>query len=74
VKKIRLNIVEAITEDYQAFDQPCIYGNRVGVHSVYCHHPEAIARKCIYRWCSLEEHEKNECGGFIRNSNYIAED
>lgn len=68
-EKTQRNIVEMLADDdeEQAFYQPCIYGNRVGGHSVYCHHPDGIARKCYYRWCSVAAHEKNECGGYEPN-------
>jgi len=73
-RKTQFNIVEAMADDdedeEQAFDQPCVYGNRLGGHSVYCHHPDGIARKCIYRWCTQAEHEANECGGYTSNPNY----
>jgi hypothetical protein len=70
--KTQSNIVEVMADDdeEQAFDQPCAFGNRVGDHSVYCHHPDGIARKCFYRWCTPEQHAKNECGGYAPNPNY----
>jgi hypothetical protein len=72
--KTAANIVEilanGIYDEGQAFDQPCLYGNRVGAHSVYCHHPDDNIRhrKCFYRWCSRSEHAENKCGGYIPNT------
>src|SRR5215472_13900241 len=76
-KLTQFNMVEAMwggLEDDEkedcAFDQPCIYGHRTGGHSVYCHHPDGIARKCYYRWCSQKDHEANKCGGYKPNPAY----
>lgn len=66
-KKINLNMVEFFSDEDQAFDQPCIFGNRVGEHSVYCHSKKAGYRKCYYRWCSQKRHEVNYCGGYEPN-------
>ena len=70
--KTQFNMVEAIADpdEEQAFDQPCRYGNRLGSHSVYCHHPAGIARKCYYRWCDQKTHKENECGGYDPNLDY----
>lgn len=70
----QFNLVEALfgADEDCAFDQPCVHGHRMGFHSVYCHHPADVARKCIYRWSKdLSEYEKNECGGFERNPNWL---
>ena len=71
-KLTQFNMVEAMfgEEEDCAFDQPCTYGHRVGGHSVYCHHPNGLARKCYYRWCTPKEHEANECGGYTPNPDY----
>ena len=72
-EKTQFNIVEMLADadEEQAFDQPCIYGNRLGGHSVYCHHPDGIARKCYYRWeTDLKAYERNECGGYKPNPDY----
>lgn len=61
------NIVEMVSDEEQAFDQPCKHGNRVGGHSVYCHSEKAGYRKCFYRWESQRRHEANECGGYEAN-------
>ena len=68
------NIVELLTsEDDQAYDQPCKWGNQVYGHAVYCHSEVAGYRKCFYRWCSQKEHEENECGGYEPNPAWLAE-
>lgn len=76
-KLTQINVVELLAlgdEDEEcAFDQPCAHGHRVGSHSVYCHHPKGIARKCIYRWQTPAEHEGNECGGYTPNPDYKAQ-
>ena len=60
-------------DEDQAFDQPCVHANRVGGHSVYCHHPGDLGyRKCYYRWSTVEAHEKDECGGYKPNPDYPA--
>lgn len=66
-RKTSLNIVEAVSGEEQAFDQPCLHANRVGCHSVYCHSEKAGYRKCYYRWCPQKTHEANECGGYEPN-------
>jgi hypothetical protein len=70
--KTQFNIVEAMfgDEEEEAFDQPCVHGNRFGGHSVYCHHPDGVSRKCYYRWGTQKEHEANECGGYEPNPAY----
>lgn len=42
------NVVELLTDDDCAFDQPCRYGHRVESHAVYCHadHWLYSPRKC----------------------------
>jgi hypothetical protein len=72
-KLTQFNLVEFALGDEEecAFDQPCVHGHRVGGHSVYCHHPEGVARKCFYRWSTdISEYEQNECGGYSPNPDY----
>ena len=69
----QFNMVEAMfgADEDCAFDQPCVHGHRVGGHSVYCHHPDGIARKCYYRFeTDVSKYEENECGGYAPNSNF----
>lgn len=67
-----INLVEFLADPSDcAFDQPCIHGHRVEGHSVYCHHPAGVARKCIYRFSGVRaDYEQNECGGFEPNPHY----
>ena len=69
-EKTQFNIVEfmADEDEEQAFDQACVYENRVGSHGTYCHNEKIGARKCPYRWCSAAEHQK--CEGFEVNPTY----
>jgi hypothetical protein len=69
VEKTRLNIVEAVTDEEQAFDQPCKHENRVGFHGTYCHNLAVGARKCPYRFTSSSWH--SECEGYEANPMYI---
>jgi hypothetical protein len=62
------NIVEAISDEEQVYDQPCAHENRVGGHSTYCHNEAMGMRKCYYRYTSLERHRK--CEGFKDNPAY----
>ena len=68
--KHAVNIVEATTDEDQAFDQPCKHENRVGGHGTYCHHPDPDfrPRKCPYRFCDEAWHSK--CAGFEPNPNF----
>ena len=65
--KTQFNIVEVLSDEEQAFDQPCKFANRCGSHSVYCHNEKAGYRKCYYRYCSQLCHEKNYCEGYKPN-------
>ena len=66
-EKTQINIVELTSDEEQAFDQPCVYANRCGTHSVYCHNEKAGYRKCYYRYCSARTHAENKCEGFSLN-------
>ena len=68
-----INLVEMCAEpDDCAFDQPCVYGNRVDSHAVYCHNdkwPEA-PRKCRRTWYTGGASRDEDCPGFEPNPNY----
>lgn len=67
-EKTQFNMVEAMSDEEQAFDQPCSYENRVGGHGTYCHNTAVGARKCSYRWTSAKWH--SECEGYQANPAY----
>lgn len=63
------NLVEWATDEEQAFDQPCIYGNRVGCYAVYCHNDEWEdgPGKCRRTWYTGGEERDEDCPGFKAN-------
>ena len=65
-----INLVELIGEE-SAFDQPCIFGNRVENHAVYCHlgNPNA-PRKCRRTWYTGGEIKDEDCPFYKPNPNY----
>ena len=69
-----INLVEMIDDD-QSFDQPCIYGNRVSGHAVYCHNDEwkDAPRKCRQSWYTgnAKGCEDKDCEGFKPNPSYL---
>ena len=67
-----INIVELVSDEEQAFDQPCAFGNRCGGHAVYCHNeawPNA-PRKCRRSWYTGGEVRDEDCPGFLRNPHH----
>lgn len=63
------NVVELISHDECAFDQPCHYGNRAGGHAVYCHNdlwPNS-PRKCKRSFYTNGEVRDEDCPGFYPN-------
>ena len=70
-----INLVEMATDE-SAFDQPCIHGNRVENHAVYCHNTEwsDAPRKCHRSWYTGGEERDEDCPGFKANPNYHAFD
>lgn len=68
-----LNIVELVADDDDcAFDQPCLHGNRVESHAVYCHNerwPQA-PRKCRRSWYTGGKDPDWGCPGFAPNPDY----
>jgi hypothetical protein len=70
-EKTRLNVVEALSDEEQAFDQACAFENRVGGHGTYCHNEKIEARKCPYRWTGAAWH--SECEGFAANPAYTGQ-
>jgi hypothetical protein len=79
------NVVEALAgnpcDDPEGggFDQPCVFGNRVGHHAVYCHNstwPDS-PRKCRrgpgyarLHGISEKENRHENCPGFCANPDY----
>jgi hypothetical protein len=60
------NIVEMVSDDDCAFDQPCYFGHRVGTHAVYCHcdaWPDAPG-KCRR---DRTDYRHEDCPGFVPN-------
>ena len=66
------NLVEMMTmgDDDCAFDQECVYGNRVGGHAVYCHNEDSPYRKCRFGWYSGGDTPDRDCQCFKENPNY----
>ena len=68
-----INFVEMVCDE-SAFDQPCMYGNRVESHSVYCHNDwwKNAPRKCRRSWYYGGEKgkEDKDCPGFKPNPDY----
>jgi len=58
--------------DESAFDQPCIYGNRVETHAVYCHN-ENIGGKCRRTWYTGGEIKDEDCEGYKKNPRHKKE-
>jgi len=65
------NLVE-LMDDEQAWDQPCLYGNRCGGHAVYCHNDGWLysPRKCRRTWYSGGKTRDEDCPGFSPNPNF----
>lgn len=63
----RPNVVELIYDE-QAWDQPCLYGNRCSRHAVYCHNDGWLysPRKC-YRRKEDPDFRHEDCPGFHPN-------
>ena len=68
-----VGLVEMATEDeFQSFDQPCVFGNRCDSHAVYCHNEGWLyaPRKCRRTWYTGGEIRDEDCRGFKPNPNY----
>lgn len=65
------NLVELVADE-SAFDQPCIYSNRVEGHAVYCHNDGWTEgpRKCRRTWYTGGEVRDEDCEGFAPNPEY----
>lgn len=66
------NIVELLAEQEDAtsgFNQPCMYGNLVDGHAVYCHNSNWLysPRKCRRTWYTGGETKDEDCEGFKPN-------
>jgi len=69
-----INLVEVCCDE-SAFDQPCIHGNRIEGHAVYCHNetwPDA-PRKCRRTWYTGGKVRDEDCQGFAPNPDYKKE-
>lgn len=69
------NLVELIADDNeQSQNQPCVYGNLVEGHAVYCHnHTWADApRKCRRTWYTGGKVRDEDCEGYAPNPHYKA--
>lgn len=67
-----INLVELVSGEEMAFDQPCAHGNRCGGHAVYCHNDEwkDAPRKCRRTWYTGGEFRDEDCPGFKANPAY----
>ncbi len=66
-----LNLVELIAGDEEGGgqNQPCVFGNLVVDHSVYCHNeawPDA-PRKCRRTWYTGGKTRDEDCPGYTPN-------
>lgn len=67
-----LNLVELVSDEESAFDQPCIYGHRVDGHAVYCHNDTWLyaPRKCRRTWYTGGEIRDEDCKGYKPNPRF----
>lgn len=68
-----MNIVElAADPEEQSQKQPCVHGNLVEGHAVYCHNRlwRDAPRKCRRTWYTGGEVKDEDCPGFDPNPNY----
>lgn len=68
-----VNLVELFCDDEDSvFDQPCVYGNRVDGHAVYCHNEKWLyaPRKCRRTWYTGGETRDEDCEGYKPNPNF----
>lgn len=67
----RGEIVPLISDDV-AFDQPCMFGQRVEGHAVYCTNKKwkDAPRKCRCSWYTDGKERDEDCSGFKPNPNY----
>ena len=64
-----INLVELFACEDGGFDQPCIYGNRVESHAVYCHNQDWLyaPRKCHRTWYTGGKERDEDCEGYKPN-------
>lgn len=70
---IQPNVVEFM-DDEQAWDQPCVYGNRCSSHAVYCHNDGWLysPRKCQRTWYTSGVVRDEDCPGFTPNPQFAS--
>jgi len=63
-----------VNEQDAAHDQPCLYGERIGGHAVYCTNHEWVdgPRKCRRTWYTGGEVRDEDCEGFKPNDGSLS--
>lgn len=66
------NLVELVSDEDGGFDQPCMFGNRVEGHAVYCHNSKWLysPRKCRRTWYTGGKTRDEDCEGFCPNPHF----